>query len=138
MQNTLLESAKWKVWRVVCCHPWIKIDCIRTMMFSLKVSFWFQICFESTIPITIEKLKVDKLTSLTPAYNSLAVVVYKFLRTQQTKFFNISTEYMKYVNKFWVKYIQKSVSYLNLFTDFNLFWWCITRNQLFCPSQPAQ
>ena len=64
-----------------------------------------------------EMLTVDKLTSITLAYNSLAVFV-------------INSEYMKRITKFGTKYIQKTISYLNLFTDFNLLSW-ISRNQSF-------
>ena len=63
-------------------------------------------------------LRVDKLASLTPAYNSFAVFVYQSsaLNTR-----NVSTS-------FGAKYIQKTVSYLNLFTDFNLLR-CITYHE---------
>ena len=37
-----------------------------------------------------------------------------------SKIFYINSEYIERINKFGAKYIQKTVSYLNLFTDFNL------------------
>ena len=48
-----------------------------------------------------EKLRVDKLASFTLAYKSLAVFVCQFLRTSQTKCFDINFEYIKRFYEFW-------------------------------------
>ena len=48
-----------------------------------------------------EKLRVGKLASFTLAHKSLAVFVCSFSRTWQTKFFDINSEYVKRINKFW-------------------------------------
>ena len=76
-----------------------------------------------------KKLRVYKLASFTPAYKSLVAFVCQFSRTRQTKFFDVNSEYITRINKFWAKYIEKTVSYLNLFTDFNSLS-CISRNQV--------
>ena len=49
---------------------------VRTMMFSLKLSFC-DFTFVLNLPFLLQqKLRENKLASLTPAYNSLAVFVY--------------------------------------------------------------
>ena len=48
-----------------------------------------------------EKLRVYKLASFMLAYKNLAVFVYEFLRTRQTKLFDVNFEYTKRINKFW-------------------------------------
>ena len=78
----------------------------------------------------IEKLRVDKLASFTLSYKSLTVFVCQYSRTWQTKAFYINSEHIKRINKFRAKCIQKTVSYLNLFTDFNLLP-CVLRNRRF-------
>ena len=100
MQNTLPESVKWKVWLVVWCHPWIKRDCVGKVMFSLKLSLLTSNFYWIYHSYYYKQLKVDKLASLTPAYKSLAIFACWFLRTWQTKFFDISTEQIKCVKKF--------------------------------------
>ena len=84
-----------------------------------------------------EKLRADKLASFTLAYKSSAVFVHKFLRACQTKFFDINSKQIKRFGMGWGEYMQKTLSYLNLFTDFNLLS-CISRNRYFCASQQAQ
>ena len=83
------------VWLVVWCHPWIKRDCVGTVMFLLKLSFLFSNFYQIYYFYDHEKLMVDKLASLTPADKSLPLFVCWFLRTWQTKFFDISIEWIK-------------------------------------------
>ena len=65
-----------------------------------------------------EKLREDKLASFMLAYKSFTVFVYQYLRTCQTKFFDINSEHIKRINV--LTYYKIHVSYLNIFTDFNL------------------
>ena len=51
------------------------IDCVRTMMFSLKLSLLTLNFYRIYHSYHNEKLRVKKLASLTPFYNSLAVFV---------------------------------------------------------------
>ena len=84
------------------------------MMFLLKLPFWFQICFKSTIPITTKKLRVDELAFFTPAYNSLAVLSISFWERSQQSFLKSVLNTWNMWTSFGAKYIQKTVNYLNL------------------------
>ena len=79
-----------------------------------------------TAPHILEKL----------AYNSLAVFVYQFLRKLQTKFFDVSTEYRKCVNKFWGEIYSENCQ---LFESCYRFQFTLMYHEksIFCASQPA-
>ena len=63
-------------------------------------------------------LMVDKLACLTPAYKSLALFVCWFLRTWQTKFFDITTKQIKCVKKFGGKVYSENCQVFDSFYRF--------------------
>ena len=81
-----------------------------------------------------EKSRVDKLASFTLAYKSFAVFVYQFLRTFQTKFFNINSEYIKRINKFWGKIYSENCQLFESFYRFQFTLMYLEKSIFLCES----
>ena len=88
---------------------------VFTQIFIL-ISNLFKICHS----YYNEELRTDKLASFTPSLQQLGCMCLLLFENITNKIFDISTKYKKCVIKFGAKYIEKAVSYLNLFTDSDL------------------
>ena len=84
-----------------------------------------------------EKSRVDKLACFTIAWKSLAVFVYYFLRTCQTKFFKVNSEYIKPINKFWGKIYSENCQLFEFIYRFQFAFMYLEKSTL-CANQPAQ
>ena len=119
----------------VWCHPWTKTDWqdsdVFTQTFILDLKFLLNL-------LLLLPRKVDKLASLTPAYRSFPVSVCSFLRTWQTKLFDISTEYIKRVNKVlgWNIFRKMSGIWISFYRFKFIFMY--HERSIFCVSQPVQ
>ena len=79
-----------------------------------------------------EKLRVDKLASFTPPYKSFALLVLYFLRTCQTKIFDMNSEYVKHINKLWGEIYSENCQLFESFYRFQFTFMYLEKSILLC------
>ena len=85
-----------------------------------------------------EKSRVEKLIGfLYASLQELCGICLLVFENTGNKVFDINSEYIKRITKFWGEIYSENCQLFESFTDFNLHSW-ISRNRFFCASQRAQ